>query len=321
MHKSVRQMSYKPKSVVSKFCSATETSLTCGISLHSYHAHGGKREIDFLHHSGIEIPYNKATKHISQIACAVKDNMKKHEGIYIPANLSKDKPILGSLDNIDSQVGTPDGRNSFHVTAMAVYQEIAPSEEEIFSDPLELNQITDLRWVDIPKSLLDVQETKVTGNPKPYQSPRYPDFQLGQYDEESKAAEESDLAWLLARHFNRQKCGTRNLQDHESETCSSSETGEPTIEFEDIEVTTEEFNDNSKSDSKKQDLPLWGAYNSLIIVRDGRVDYAHPLPIINYVANHWSTLITGLEYLSKSNKIVREENAPLGWIWISTRGL
>ncbi|CAI9734315.1 Hypothetical predicted protein [Octopus vulgaris] len=131
-------------------------------------------------------------------------------------------------------------------------------EVEKFYKECMNDHVTDLRLVDIPKSLLDIQETNVTGRPTPYQSPHYPDFQLGQY-EESKAAKEIDLAWLLARHFNRQKCGTRNLQDCEFETYVSSEADQPTIESEDIEVTTEEFNDNSKLDLKKQDIPLWRA--------------------------------------------------------------
>jgi len=56
--------------------------------------------------------------------------MNKYDGICIPANLTKHKPILGLLGNIDSQVETSHGKISFHGTAMAVFQEKASSKKD-----------------------------------------------------------------------------------------------------------------------------------------------------------------------------------------------
>lgn len=314
LHKSDRQISYKPKSEDSDFRSTTEMPLSCGISLHSYHRHRSKNEIDILHHAGIGISYTNVTKHVSKIACAVQDNMKKHEGIYIPTNLSKNKPILGSLDNIDSQVDTPDGKNSFHGTAMAIYQEKPSSnEDDIFIESLNLDQVEDSKLTDVPASLLYVKESNLTGNVKPQSSPQYTDFKLGNYANESQKAEKSDMAWLLVRHANRQKLTTRRLEDDAPENSESENRQNHSEQA--LEGASEEVIDDSE-DKQKQNIPLWAAYNSLVHEEDERVDNVFPLPIMNSVAHEWSTLITGLENLSKLNKTVRGEDAPPVSVWM-----
>ena len=41
---------------------------------------------------------------------------------YVPPGLHRQRRLCFSLNNIDAQVDTLDGRNSFHAIAMAVYQ-------------------------------------------------------------------------------------------------------------------------------------------------------------------------------------------------------
>ena len=57
--------------------------------------------------------------------------------VYIPPGLLKSKQVLGSLDNIYAKVDTPDGKNSFHATAMGVYQERSMILDEDYEPALK----------------------------------------------------------------------------------------------------------------------------------------------------------------------------------------
>ena len=78
--------------------------------------------------------------------------MEKHDGIYIPPELHKQRRPRFSLDNIDAKVDASDGRNSFHATAMAVYQRKASTEDR--SECIKPTQ-------DVARSLKDVPTTIV----------------------------------------------------------------------------------------------------------------------------------------------------------------
>jgi len=103
-----------------------ETPITLGISLYCDHKWRSHNLVNLLSHAGVGVPYQRVK---IQIAKGVQENMEKHDGNYIPPGLHKQKRLRFSLNNIDAKVDTPDGQNSFHATAMAVYQR-EPSAED-----------------------------------------------------------------------------------------------------------------------------------------------------------------------------------------------
>ena len=92
---------------------------------------------------------------------------------YIPPCLRKGIPIRGYADNIDTQVDTYDGRNSFYGTAVSVYQRISPeSASEILSPPLMLEDhptnLDELKSA--PSTVVKMKPCRITGAPKTLKS-------------------------------------------------------------------------------------------------------------------------------------------------------
>lgn len=90
-------------------------------------------------------------------------------------------------------VDTCDGRNSFHATAMAVYQQepsMNGTQEELteYANPTQSKAARS--WEDVPKTVILLIPSSITDTRKPHTSPQYPNFKLG-------TNEEDDLAWLV----------------------------------------------------------------------------------------------------------------------------
>ena len=266
--KSNRQIQYKPKYSTSSFRSTTETPIGVGLSLHSHHRHRQMRDISLLHHSGIGISYQRVKEITSKMASKVYSNMLKFNGVYIPPTLFKNFPIRCSIDNIDAKVDTSDGRNTFHGTALAVYQHVPSdiSECETVAEPLKLDDTALETLANVPDTVTDMIPCNILGNPKPNRSPHYETFELGQNQDKVFAATQHDLAWLLVR-YSQCKKGVQSTQT----------------------------------------VPVWSAYNSLMCapqVLEKHLDQDHLLPIVNAPAHEWRTLVTVLEKLFQLNGIV-----------------
>ena len=124
-HKSTRQVKYEPTSTDTNaisFRSTIETPITLGMSQYCQNAFRNHKLTQLLAGAGVGVPYKRVKKCVSQISNGVRKNMEQHDGIYIPTGLHNQCQLRFSIDNIDANVDTPDGRNSFHATAMAVYQ-------------------------------------------------------------------------------------------------------------------------------------------------------------------------------------------------------
>jgi hypothetical protein len=199
--------------------------------------------------------------------------MKDHNGIYIPPGLHRKSILRFSIDNVDSYVDTPDGRNSFHATAMAVYQQEPLLDEgpcDITANPLRLTSIVTSRALsDVPSTVVPLLQSNITESPRPETSPHYPDFKLGNNEDELIASELNDIVWLLARYSHRDAC------------------------------------DQTRGPDVAQPVPVWSAYNSILCSQttEGHkpIDKVHALPLINTPAHEWSTLITALVQLYRLN--------------------
>ena len=84
--------------------------------------------IDFLSHSNLSINYTCLLRIQANLANAVVERIVENNGIYVPPQLEKNKPIFYAIDNCDFQTDTPDGKNSFHGTICTVFQNTESDE-------------------------------------------------------------------------------------------------------------------------------------------------------------------------------------------------
>ena len=156
--KSDWQVQYQPRSSTSAFRFTTETPLGVGLSLHSHHAHCSRKDIDMLYNSGIGVSYERVKEITTKIATTVQENMNEFDGVYVPPGLLKNLPIRCSADNIDAKVDTADGRNTFHGTALAVYQRVPTdlSEYNTVAKPLKLHDNSSTKLDNIPSTVTEM---------------------------------------------------------------------------------------------------------------------------------------------------------------------
>ena len=63
--------------------------------------------------------------------------MELNHGLYIPPDVVLGRHVFFAVDNVDFAEDTPDGKNTFHGTAMAIYQRQEPGDvaQELTLDP------------------------------------------------------------------------------------------------------------------------------------------------------------------------------------------
>ena len=105
--------------------------------------------------------------------------------------------ISTSCDNIDKKVDTPDGKNTFHAMALTVYQRA--KDGEVFESPVKALWKLPGGGLVAPKSVVELADSAIIGNPKPTESPKYKNYQIGNHQDVYENAIRSDEAWLLAR--------------------------------------------------------------------------------------------------------------------------
>ena len=68
--------------------------------------------------------------------------MQKHNGTCIPPQIIKGIPVRSSANNVDMRVDTPDGRGTFHGTAVSVYRRLLPDALSNTNDELYAEMLT-----------------------------------------------------------------------------------------------------------------------------------------------------------------------------------
>ena len=76
-------------------------------------------------------------------------------------------------------------------------------------------------------------------------------------------------------------------------------------------LTTDSDQMQTKSESFRQVIPVWRAFNSQVTEQSGHrpIDNIHALPIVNNPAHEWSTLVTVLENVYQLNRITCPDNS------------
>lgn len=288
--KTRRQVMYMPLSAESTFHQMVESPYAVGLSLYMYHNFRSQKAISLLNRCGAGVSYDRVTKICNNIASAMSQNIKEY-GVYVPPGLLKNKRIRASLDNIDKKVDTPDGKGSFHGTALGVYQPSGKGETIV--DPVRFSSHNSASGMgDVPTSVIELDTCTIEGNPKPRTSPHYPTYMMGQYEEECKRAQTNDIAWMLARF-----CYRSTTSQSGDDSGIHSHYSSVTAQDEDIP--------EGVSQDVRQPVDLWSAYNSLTQSEDAPsvIDNAFGLPIINAPAHEWVTLVTALNQLTRLNEL------------------
>ena len=129
-----RQVKNKKSDVV-RSSSEMPWQLAFGIAEHQ--AVRNKQLITMLHRFGISVDYNRILRVEAQIEASVLKRMELNDGLYMPPDLVLGRHVFFGFDNVDFAEDTPDGKNIFHCTAMAIYQRKEPGDvaPELTVDP------------------------------------------------------------------------------------------------------------------------------------------------------------------------------------------
>lgn len=114
-----RQVENK-KSLTLRSTSDMPQQLAVGLAVHQ--AVRSKELVQMLHGFGMSVDYDRILRVESQIEASVIDRMDMNDGIYIPPDNVLGRHVFFAVDNSDFAEDTPDGKNTFHGTAMAIYQ-------------------------------------------------------------------------------------------------------------------------------------------------------------------------------------------------------
>ena len=262
-----RQVKNKKSDVV-RSSSEMPLQLAVGIAVHQ--AVRSKQLINMLHGFGMSVDYNRILRVDAQIEASVLKRMELNNGLYIPPDVVLGRHVFFAVDNVDFAEDTPDGKNTFHGTAMAIYQrqeagDVAP---ELTVDPGDqcLRSIRQL-----PESVTTLLECPAPPG-KPV-GPTFPQFGLCTKDQLPSYIKKQDFAWLLGRSLTRK-------------------------------ITNGEAEDNQIPSSN---IPVWSGYNSTMSSSMPLTRVGTP-PLIAAPAHEWQTLLTILKQAQNINTTVVGEN-------------
>ena len=77
----------------------------------------------------VSASYQKVIRIKKNIAQSVLKQIAENDNVFIPLNMSVDRPITFAIDNIDLKIDTPDGKHQLHGTATVVYQQKSEDEQ------------------------------------------------------------------------------------------------------------------------------------------------------------------------------------------------
>ena len=77
----------------------------------------------------VSASYQKVIGIKKNIAQSVLKGSAENDNVFIPVNISVDRPITFAIDNIDLKIDTPDGKHQLHGTATVVYQQKFEDEQ------------------------------------------------------------------------------------------------------------------------------------------------------------------------------------------------
>ena len=247
-----RQVKNKKSDVVR---SSSEMPLQLAVEIAVHQAVRSKQLITMLHEIGMSMDYNRILRVEAQIEASVLKRMELNDGLYIPPNVVLGKHVFFAVDNVDFAEDTPDGKNTFHGTAMAIYQRQKPGDVA--------SELTVDRGDQCRRSIRQLPEAVTTllklpcallGKPV---GPTFPQFRLCTEDQLPFYIKKQDFTWLLGRSLTRM-------------------------------ITNREVDDDQPPST---DIPVWSGYNSTMSSSMPLTRVGTP-PLIAAPAHEWQTLLT-----------------------------
>lgn len=246
-----RQVKNKKSDVV-RSSSEMPLQLAVGIAVHQ--AMRSKQLITMLQGFGMSVDYNRILGVEAQIEATVLKRMELNDGLYIPPDVLLGRHVFFAVDNVDFAEDTPDGKNTFHGTVMAIYQRQEPGDlaPELAVDPGDQCHRSNRQLL---KSLTTLLECPAAPG-KPV-GPTFPQFGLCTEDQLPLYIKKQDFTWLLGRSLTRM-------------------------------ITNGEVKDNQPPSTN---IPVWSGYNSTMSSPMPLTRVGTP-PLVAAPAHEWQTLLT-----------------------------
>ena len=70
----------------------------------------------------MSVDYNRVLRVETQIEASVFKRIEQNDRVYLPPDVVVGRHVFFAVDNVDFCEDTPDGKQTFHGTAMAIYQ-------------------------------------------------------------------------------------------------------------------------------------------------------------------------------------------------------
>ena len=248
-----RQVKNKKSDVVR---SSLEMLLHLAVGIAVHQAARSKQLITMLHGFGMSVDYNRILRVEAQIEASVLKRMKLNDVLYIPLDVVLGRHVFFAVDNVDFAENTPDGKNTFHGTAMAIYQRQEPGDvaPELTVDPGDQCRRS-IRQ--LPESVTTLLEC-LAPSKKPV-GPTFPQFGLCTEDQLPLYIKKQDFTLLLGRSLTRT-------------------------------ITNGEVEDDQPPST---DIPVWSGYNSTIILSSPMpLTRVGTPPLIAAPAHEWQNLLT-----------------------------
>ena len=125
--KSDRQVNYKPgesRQIHTSHTDAPIHHIGLGVSLRYYDRNNAVFNLLSDPNYGLSPTPHQCFLWEMALANAIIDNMKNHEGIYIPPNMVKSILPMFHIDNIDWQEDAPDEKNTSQYILLCVFQRV-----------------------------------------------------------------------------------------------------------------------------------------------------------------------------------------------------
>ena len=201
--KTDRQVKHAPKSdeKETSFRHQREYPLQVGVGVLAHQQFRSRSLTDLLHKLGVSVDYSRILRIETQLTEAVLRHSVDH-GICVPPALDKGQFIYFAVDNSDFSEDTPEGKNTLHATAMAVFQKKKDHFPEI---TLHLGK--SLKSKSLPTSSIPATELlpcHVPSNAQP-KCPTYGRFDTSPSPDITDAAVQDDLAWSVGQSLARSR--------------------------------------------------------------------------------------------------------------------
>lgn len=236
-----RQIKYE-KSKTVRLAAEMPQQLAVSVAVHQVVR--SKKLICMLHGFGISVDYNRILRVEAQIEASVLKRMAQNDGLYLRPDMVMGRHVFFAIDNVDFSEDIPDGKRTFHGTAMAVYQRIDPDDK-----------LPDLN-VDTPYQSRSVRElpdsiTSLLECPTPPPRPAgtvYPNFGLFVENEIPIRVRRQDFSWLIGRSLSRSPTDDRDTPVTEAQ----------------ISTTSTQGSGSGNRPAKSTEVPVWSGFNSLV---------------------------------------------------------